>query len=69
MVLVVPTVTAALSFAATVSTGSGAQSERAIAQYTSTGGAEHGLYRVVHEAGYADGLVLLLQRGVGAARR
>ena len=58
MVFVVPTVTAALSFAATVSTGSGAQSERAIAQYTSTGGAEHGLYRVVHEAGYADGLVL-----------
>ena len=58
LVFVVPTVTAALSFAATVSTGSGAQTRSAIAQYTATGGAEHGLYRVVHEAGYADGLVL-----------
>ena len=58
LVFVVPTVTAALSFAATVSRSSGAEGERAIVQYTSTGGAEHGLYRVVHEAGYADGLVL-----------
>lgn len=58
LVFVVPTVTAALSFAATVSLGSGARTESVIAQYTSTGGAEHGLYRVVYEAGYADGLVL-----------
>ena len=58
LVFVVPTVVAALGFAATVSTGSGARTRSAIAQYTSTGGAEHGLYRVVHEAGYADGLVL-----------
>ncbi|MCH8199730.1 MAG: DUF11 domain-containing protein [Chloroflexi bacterium] len=58
LVFVVPTVTAALSFAATVSRSSGAEGERAIVQYTSTGGAEHGLYRVVYEAGYADGLVL-----------
>ena len=58
LVFVVPTVTAALSFASTVSRSSGARTESAIAQYTSTGGAEHALYRVVHEAGYADGLVL-----------
>ncbi|MCI0816104.1 MAG: DUF11 domain-containing protein, partial [Chloroflexi bacterium] len=58
LVFVVPSVTAALSFAATASTVSGAQTRSAIAQYTATGGAEHGLYRVVHEAGYADGLVL-----------
>ncbi|MCI0888845.1 MAG: DUF11 domain-containing protein [Chloroflexi bacterium] len=58
LVFVIPSVTAALSFAATASTVSGAQTRSAIAQYTATGGAEHGLYRVVHEAGYADGLVL-----------
>ena len=58
LVFVVPSVTAALSFAATASTVAGAQTRSAIAQYTATGGAEHGLYRVVHEAGYADGLVL-----------
>lgn len=57
LVFVVPSVTAALSFASTASTSSGAQTRGLIAQYTATGGAEHGLYRVVHEAGYADGLV------------
>ncbi len=58
LVFVVPTVVAALSFAATASKDAGAQTRSAIAQYASTGGADHGLYRVVHEAGYADGLVL-----------
>lgn len=58
LVFVVPAVTAALSFASTASTISGAQTRSTIAQYTSTGGTEHGLYRIVHEAGYADGLVL-----------
>ena len=58
LAFVVPTVTAALAFASTVSLGSGARTLSAIAQYTATGGAEHGLYRVVHEAGYTDGLTL-----------
>ena len=58
LVFVIPAVTAALSFASTASTISGAQTRSTIAQYTSTGGIEHGLYRIVHEAGYADGLVL-----------
>ena len=58
LVFVIPAVTAALSFVSTASTVSGAQTRSAIAQYTSTGGIEHGLYRIVHEAGYADGLVL-----------
>lgn len=58
LVFVVPAVTAALSFASTASLLSGAQTQSTVAQYTSTGGTEHGLYRIVHETGYADGLVL-----------
>lgn len=58
LVLVVPATTAALSFAATVSTDSKARTQGTLGHYSTTGGAEHAFYRIVHEPGYVDGLAL-----------
>ena len=58
LVLVVPATTAALSFAATVSTDSKARTQSTLGHYSTIGGAEHALYRIVHVPGYVDSLAL-----------
>ena len=58
MVMAVPLVTAALSFASTLSIDSRNKTLRLKSQYSSMSGTQHLMYRLEHEAGYADGLPL-----------
>lgn len=56
--LVVPIVTSALALGSTLATDSNVKTRMAKSDYGVTGGVQHGIYRLSHEAGYADSLIL-----------
>ena len=56
MSIAIPLVTAALGLASALSVDSRVKTRVAKSQYSALGGAQHALYRLIYEAGYADGL-------------
>ncbi|MBI2916720.1 MAG: isopeptide-forming domain-containing fimbrial protein [Chloroflexi bacterium] len=58
MALAVPLVTAALGLASTLSVDSGIKTRILKSQYSALGGAEHAVYRLIYETGYADSLTV-----------